>query len=200
MTARGAATVEAYLAQLPPDRRAAIAKVRDVVNANLPAGYEEGMQYGMIGWYVPLARYPETYNGQPLGIASLASQKGYMALYLIGVYGDPDLAAWFRRAFAAAGKKLDMGKSCVRFKSLDALPLDVIGETIRRVPVERFLAQYEDARSSAKRSKPKAKPAAASAGKQPAKQPAATAAAKKKKPAPAAAAKKPAPAKRRAKR
>jgi hypothetical protein len=175
MTARGAATVKAYLAQLPADRRAAIAAVRDVINANLPAGYEEGMQYGMIGWYVPLSRYPETYNGQPLGIAALASQKSYMALYLVGVYGDPDLAAWFRTAFSHAGKKLDMGKSCVRFKSLDALPLDVIGETIRRVPVDRFLAQYEDARSSAKRSK-------------------------KKTPAPAAAAKKPAPAKRRAKR
>src|SRR5690606_17618842 len=115
--------------------------------------FEEGMQYGMIGWYVPRSRYPETYNGQPLGIAALASQKSYMALYLMSVYGRPEMDAWFRGAFAKAGKKLDMGKSCVRFKSIDALPLDVIGETIRRVPLDAFLAQYEDARVSAKRAK-----------------------------------------------
>lgn len=161
MNARGATTVEAYLAQLPADRRDAVSKVREVVNTNLPAGFEEGIQYGMIGWYVPLARYPETYNGQPLAIAGLASQKGYMALYLMAVYGDPATATWFRRAFAAAGKKLDMGKSCVRFKSLDALPLDVIGETIRRVSLESFLGHYEDARASSKRIKPPAKKAAA---------------------------------------
>ena len=157
MDARGATTVEEYLGKLPADRRQAIAKVREVVNANLPAGYEEGIQYGMISWYIPLARYPVTYNGQPLAIASLASQKSYMALYLVGVYGNPGIDSWFRAAFAKAGKKLDMGKSCVRFKTLDALPLDVIGETIRRVPVEAFLEQYEDARASAKRAKPAAK-------------------------------------------
>jgi|SRR5689334_11369853 len=171
MDARGATTVEAYLQQLPAERREAIAKVRDTVNASLPDGYEEGIQYGMISWCVPLSRYPETYNGQPLAIASLASQKGYMALYLIGVYGSPELAAWFRDAFAKAGKKLDMGKSCVRFKSLDALPLDVIGETIRRVPVDVFLSQYDDARASAKRVKPAKKAATkkAAAKKLPAK-------------------------------
>src|SRR5262249_2161288 len=135
------------------------AKVRETVNANLPAGYVEGIQYGMISWYVPLSRFPDTYNGQPLAIASLASQKGYMALYLMGVYGEPALAAWFRGAVAKAGKKLDMGKSCVRFKSIDALPLDVIGETIRRVPVDAFLAQYAIARGNAK--KPAAKKATA---------------------------------------
>jgi hypothetical protein len=188
MDARGAATVEEYLDRLPADRRDAIAQVRDVVNANLPAGFEEGIQYGMISWYVPLSRFPETYNGQPLAIASLASQKGYMALYLISVYGHPGMAAWFRGAFAKAGKKLDMGKSCVRFKSVDALPLEVIGETIRRVPVDAFLQQYEDARASAKRAKPAAKKPAAKA-KRPAakaKQPAAKAkqpAAKAKQPA-----------------
>jgi hypothetical protein len=157
MDARGASTVDAFLAKLPADRRDAIAKVRAVVNANLPAGYEEGMQYGMISWHIPLSRFPETYNGQPLAIAGLGSQKSYMALYLMGVYGDPAIDAWFRGAFAKAGKKLDMGKSCVRFKSLDALPLEVIGETIRRVPVDAFLQQYADARAGAKRAK---KPAA----------------------------------------
>jgi hypothetical protein len=177
MDARGATTVEQYLARLPADRRDAVGRVRDVVNANLPDGYEEGIQYGMIGWYVPLSRYPDTYNGQPLGIAGLASQKGYMALYLNSVYGDPELAAWFRDAFAKAGKKLDMGKSCVRFKSIDALPLEVIGETIRRVPLDALLAQYEDARGSSKRTQP-------TAAKKKAKKPAkAKPAAKAKKPA-----------------
>jgi len=181
MDARGATTVEVYLQRLPAERREAIAKVRDTVNASLPAGYEEGIQYGMISWCVPLSRYPDTYNGQPLAIASLASQKSYMALYLIGVYGSPELAAWFRDAFARAGKKLDMGKSCVRFKSLDALPLDVIGETIRRVPVDAFLSQYEDARAGSKRGKaakkapakkaPAKKPAKPARGKAPGKRP-----------------------------
>lgn len=157
MNARGATTVGACLAKLPTGRRDAIARVREVVNANLPAGFEEGVQDGMISWYVPLSRFPDTYNGQPLAIASLASQKSYMALYLMSVYGDPGLATWFRAAFAKAGKKLDMGRSCVRFRSIDALPLEVIGETIRRVPVDAFLAQYEDARAGSKRAKPGAK-------------------------------------------
>jgi hypothetical protein len=193
MDERGVTTVEEYLGKLPADRRGAIAKVREVVNANLPAGYEEGIQYGMISWYIPLSRFPETYNGYPLAIASLGSQKSHMALYLMGVYGNPGIDSWFRGAFAKAGKKLDMGKSCVRFKTLDALPLDVIGETIRRVPVEAFLQQYEDARASAKRAKPAAKLAAAKqavARKPAAKQSAAKLAAAKK-----SAAKKPAVAK-----
>jgi cell division septation protein DedD len=145
-----AATVDAYLASLPEDRRAAIAAVRAVINANLPDGYREGMQFGMIGWCVPLARFPDTYNGQPLGLAALASQKQYMALYLMSVYGDRELETWFRDAFAAAGKQLDMGKSCVRFKTLDALPLDVIGQTIAKVPVDAYLAKY----AAAKRQQP----------------------------------------------
>jgi Domain of unknown function (DU1801) len=194
MVQSAAATVDQYLAQLPDDRRAAIARVRDLVNANLPAGFEEGMLYGMIGWYVPLARFPETYNGQPVSIAGLASQKQYMALYLNGVYGSREIEQWFRAAWAAAGKKPDMGKSCVRFRSLDAIPLDVIGQTIARVSVDDLLRQYTDARTSSARTKPKpaAKKPAAKA-KPAAKKPAAKA--KAKKPAakkPAAKAKKPA--------
>jgi hypothetical protein len=153
-----AGTVKEYLAALPADRRAAIARVRDVVNANLPAGYVEGMQYGMIGWAVPLSRFPDTYNKQPLGVAALASQKGYMSLYLTSVHGSAALATWFRKAFAAAGKKLDMGKSCVRFRSVDDLPLDVIGETIARVPVDAFIAQYERLMAASKPAKRAAKP------------------------------------------
>lgn len=109
-----------------------MAAVRDLVNANLPDGYEEGLQYGMIGWYVPLERFPDTYNGRPLGLVGLASQKRYMSLYLNSVYGDRPTEAWFRDRWAATGKRLDMGKSCVRFKRIEDLALDVIGETIAR--------------------------------------------------------------------
>ena len=149
MVSSDTTTIDDYLASLPEDRRAAISSVRAVVNANLPEGYQEGMQYGMIGWYVPLSRYPKTYNGQPLSIVALGSQKSHMAIYLTGVYSDPEIDTWFRSAFAAAGKKLDMGKSCVRFTKLEALPLDVIGETIAKVGVEDYLAKYEATRAAA---------------------------------------------------
>jgi hypothetical protein len=176
MASSAAATVEQYLASVPADRRAAIARVRDVVNARLPPGFEETMQYGMISWIVPRSRLAATYNGQPLAIASLASQKQYMALYLMSVYSDAELGAWFRAAYRSAGKKLDMGKSCVRFKTLDALPLDVVGEALSRVPVEAYLAVYEASRSQLVKPRRVLEPAAGRA-KQPAakraKQPAA---------------------------
>jgi uncharacterized protein YdhG (YjbR/CyaY superfamily) len=154
-----AATVADYLASLPPDRRAAIAHVRAAVNARLPRGYEEAMQFGMISWVVPASRLGATYNGQPLVLASLASQKQHMALYLMSVYGNPELAAWFRDAYRRTGKKLDMGKSCVRFKAVDALALDVIGEAIARVPVDAYVAAYEVARSRTVTPVPVGKPA-----------------------------------------
>jgi hypothetical protein len=181
-----AATVDEYLASLPDDRRAAISAVRDVVNANLPAGYEEAMQYGMISWVIPLSVKPDTYNKQPLAIASLGSQKNYMALYLIGVYGHQRTEMWFRKAFAMAGKTLDMGKSCVRFKTLDALPLPVIGEVITKVPASELIAAHDAAHSKeAKATRKAAKPAARKpAAKKPAaKKPAAKKSAAKKKPA-----------------
>ncbi len=146
-----AATVDAYLAELPGDRREAIEAVRQTILDNLPDGYEERMEFGMIGYVVPLARYPKTYNKRPLVFAALASQKRHMAVYLNNVYGDPDTLAWFTSAYEARGKRLDMGKSCVRFKRIDDLPLDVIGETIARTSVDDFLAFYENARSKAKR-------------------------------------------------
>ena len=109
-----ATTVEDYLATLPDDRRTAITTVRDLVNEHLPDGYRESMAFGMITWSVPLERLPDTYNGQPLGYIALASQKNYMTLYLMSAYGDEE--TWFREEYAKSGKKLDMGKSCVRFK------------------------------------------------------------------------------------
>ncbi|MFG0274169.1 MAG: DUF1801 domain-containing protein [Phycisphaerales bacterium] len=143
-----AATVEAYLDSLPPDRREVIERVRAVINDNLPAGYAEGMQYGMIGWFVPHGVYPKGYHcdpKQPLPFVSLASQKNHMAVYLCTVYMTPEEQAWFERAWKAAGKRLDMGKSCVRFKSLDGVALEVLGEAVARWPAPKFVAAYEGA-------------------------------------------------------
>jgi hypothetical protein len=145
-----ARTPEEYLDSLPEDRRAAVAAVRRVVLENLPDGFEEGMQYGMIGYYIPLERFPGTYNGQPLGLAALANQKQHMALYLNNVYGDRTTESRFRERWAATGKKLDMGKSCVRFRRLEDLPLDVIGRTIAEESVEGYLERYAAARGSSR--------------------------------------------------
>ena len=143
-----AKTVRAYLASLPPERCAAIEAVRRVILKNLPKGYAEGMQYGMIGYFVPHAIYPAGYHcdpEQPVPFAGLASQKQYMSVDLNAMYGGGVDEDWVRARFDAAGKKLDMGKCCIRFKKLDDLPLEVIGEAIRRVPVKTYIAQYESA-------------------------------------------------------
>jgi len=153
MVTSDAQTPDEYIASLPDDRREAIEAVRKVISDNLPEGFREGMQFGMIGWYVPLERFPDTYNGQPLGIAALASQKNYMSLYLNSVYGDPTTERWFKERYAASGKRLDMGKSCVRFRRLEDLPLDVIGETITRADLDRYVAHYEEARGSSRRTR-----------------------------------------------
>jgi hypothetical protein len=149
MASSAASTVDAYLAELPAERRAVVGAVRDVVRRGIPAGYDEGMTFGMIGWCVPLARYPDTYNGQPLGYVALAAQKNHYALYLTCAYQDPAEAAWLADAFARAGKKLDMGKSCVRFRSLDDLPLDALAEFVGRTPPDAFIARHEAARAGA---------------------------------------------------
>ena len=143
-----AETVDAYLAELPDDRRAAIEEVRSTILANLPEGYEEAMNWGMISYQVPLETYPDTYNGQPLMYAALASQKNHMAVYLTAVYADEGTREEFLDAYRATGKKLDVGKSCVRFKRLDDLPLELIGETIGAVEVSDFLRGMEQARSN----------------------------------------------------
>ena len=141
-----ATTVKDYLDSLPEERRGAIEAVRDTILEHLPDGYEEGIQYGMLGYYIPLDRYPDTYNGQPLAVAGLASQKNYMSLYLNCVYSDSGEKDWFEDRWAETGKKLDMGKSCVRFKKLEDLPLDVVGEAIARVPPEDYIDTYERSR------------------------------------------------------
>jgi hypothetical protein len=104
------------------------------------------MQYGMIGYYVPLERYPETYNGQPLGVAALANQKRHISLYLMGIYANDDGATWFRERWEATGKRLDMGKSCVRFRRLEDVPLEMVGEAVARISVDQFISAYERSR------------------------------------------------------
>ena len=152
-----ATTVKEYLDSLPEDRRKAISAVRREIRKRLPKGYVEGMQFGMIGYYVPLRSYPETYNDQPLNFAALASQKNHMAVYLNNIYSDPKLLRWFEKEYKASGKKLDMGKSCVRFKKLDDLPVELIGEAVAQTSVDEFIGQYEDARKSSARRRAAAK-------------------------------------------
>lgn len=149
---RDAATVAEYLSALPEDRRAALEAVRAVILKNLGDGLEEGMQYGMIGYFVPHAVYPPGYHcdpTQPVPFAGLASQKNHMSIYLMCLYGDEAQQAWFREAWAKTGKKLDMGKSCIRFKKVEDLPLSVIGRAVKRATLKRFLAHYEGSVKSA---------------------------------------------------
>ena len=143
MVSSKAATPDAYIAELPPERRDFVSRLRDLVNANLPDGYVERMSWGMISWELPLERYPDTYNGQPLVYAALAAQKNHTALYLNCVYASEARTERLKAAWAAAGRKLDMGKSCLRFKRPEDVAEDVLAETVRSIPVERFIAEYE---------------------------------------------------------
>ena len=138
-----ATTVDEYLAELPPERREVVSTVRNVIQENLPDGYEESMQFGMIGYVIPSETYPVTYNRKPLMYAALASQKNYISLYLMNIYGDPEAKRWFTEQYRTRGKKLDMGKSCVRFKKLEDLPIDLIGSAIARTPVAGYIGIYE---------------------------------------------------------
>lgn len=140
MASSEAATVEQYLAELPPERADVVEYVRDLVNTNLPAGYEEQMLYGMITWAVPLAVYPDTYNRKPLAYASLAAQKHYYALYLMSVYADSAQEARLRGQWEARGTRLDMGRSCLRFRTLADLHEDLIADVIAEVPMDDFVA------------------------------------------------------------
>jgi hypothetical protein len=147
MPRSAASTVDEYLAELPEERRQVVSAVRDAVVRHLPYGYRESMAWGMIGYCIPLERYPNTYNGQPLSFVAIAAQKNYYALYLTCVYQDPERERQLREAFQAAGKKLDMGKSCIRFRSAGDLPLDAIGRIIADTPPDAFIERYEAARN-----------------------------------------------------
>ena len=143
-----AKTPEEYLSELDPTRREAISAVRDVILDNLPDGYEEVMQYGMISYVVPSSVIPDTYNGQSLMYIALASQKQYMSLYLTTVYADPSLSDWFKQRYLATGKKLNMGKSCVRFRKLENLPLDLVAEVTALTPLAKFVEEARASKSS----------------------------------------------------
>jgi len=140
-------TVEEYLAALPEDKRPAVEKLRKIILSNLPEGYEEQFSYGMISYVVPLSRYPQGYHakkGEPLPFLSLASQKNYIALYHLGLYGKPTLEEWFVKEYAdRVPTKLDMGKSCIRFKNPDHIPYELIAELCQKITVDDFITLYE---------------------------------------------------------
>lgn len=144
-----AKTVSEYVKALPPERRKDIETIRKLIKKNLPKGLVEMMQYGMISYAVPLSTYPQGYRNQkdvPLTCLGLASQKNYMSLYLINIYGDKKAEKWFRESFKKAGKKLNMGRSCVRFRKVADLPLDLIGKVVGMTPVKKFIEMYEKSR------------------------------------------------------
>jgi uncharacterized protein YdhG (YjbR/CyaY superfamily) len=147
---KAAGNVSEYLAGLPKERRSAVEAVRKVVRRHLPQGYRETVGWAGITYEVPLQRYPDTYNGKPLPYVCLAAQKNYCALYPMGICQVPAQAAKLKAAFKAAGKKADMSKSCIRFRTPDDLPLETIGELIAGTTVEAFIAQYEASRKSRK--------------------------------------------------
>lgn len=142
-----ATTVDAYIAELPEDRKASIKKLRTVIKKNLPKGFKEQMSYGMIGYVVPHSLYPEGYHCTPelpLPFLNIASQKNFIAIYHMGIYGSPDLLKWFNTEYQKLGmKKLDMGKSCMRFKKPEDIPYDLIGQLATKMTVEQWIAQYE---------------------------------------------------------
>jgi len=161
VAASAARTAREYLASLPDERRDDVAAVRAVILDNLPAGYEEAIQYGMLSYQVPLAVFPDTYNGEAASIACLASHKGAMSLYLMGVYASPERRRRFEQAFKKAGKKLEMGKSCVRFKRAEDLPLHVIGDTIASIGMDQYVAMLRGVDAKRKRKpRPRKKTAA----------------------------------------
>jgi hypothetical protein len=140
--------VDDYVAALPTKRREAISAIRSVILENIDPGFEEGIQYGMISYYVPFSAYPAGYHcdkSKPVNFASLGSQKNHMAIYLMCVYGNPAHEKMFRDDWALSGKKLDMGKSCVRFKRLEDVALDAVAKTIRRVSMQKYIEHYQAA-------------------------------------------------------
>ncbi|MEM9035549.1 MAG: DUF1801 domain-containing protein [Actinomycetota bacterium] len=138
-----AGTADEYLAELPDDRAELVGAVRSTILEHLPDGFVETMAYGMIGYVVPLDDFPSTYNGEPLGVITLANQKHHVAVYLMGVYGDDAERDWFVDAWKATGRKLDMGKSCVRVKQLEDVALDVLGEAVARVSPADLIAAHD---------------------------------------------------------
>ncbi len=148
-----AATVEEYISGLSEERREAVSTVREVVLANLPSGYEEVMDFGMIAYVVPLSVCPKTYNGHPLMYAAIASEKNYVSVHLMNIYASQETQRWFLESYKATGKRMNMGKSCVRFRKLEDLPLELIGEAVGKTSMEDWVAVYEALRRPRRRGK-----------------------------------------------
>ena len=146
-----ASSGDEYLTELSGDRWEAIRTVRQVILKNLPKGYEEVMNWGMITYQVPLEIFPDTYNGKPLIYAALASQKNHVAVYLTGIYMDVEARRKFESAYRATGKRYDVGKSCVRFKKIEDLPLELIGESIGSLEVNDFVNRVKAVHSPQRR-------------------------------------------------
>jgi uncharacterized protein YdhG (YjbR/CyaY superfamily) len=141
-----AATVDQYLEELPPEQREVVSAIRHIILESLPEGYVEAMNWGMISYEIPLEDYPDTYNGKPLSYLALAAQKNHYSLYMMGVYQDAEQETKLKDGFEQAGKKLDMGKSCLRFRKLDDIPRDVIGDLIASTPPAEMIARHEASR------------------------------------------------------
>ncbi|MGM0446016.1 MAG: iron chaperone [Bacillota bacterium] len=146
MVQSNAETVKEYLDELDDEKRSVISEVRKEILKNLPEGYKESMNWGMISYEVPLSTYPDTYNNKPLMFAGLAAQKNHYSLYLTPVYQSEALKRWLLKQFEKENKKIDMGKSCLRFKKIDDLPLKAVGELIKRISVQKFIDIYEESR------------------------------------------------------
>ncbi len=149
-------TPDHYIAALPPDRAKSITTVRALINKSIPSGFEECLVWGTIGWTIPLSRYPDTYNGQPICYVALSSQKNYCVLYLMGAYWSATQLEQLKAAFKTAGKKLNMGKCCVQFGTPDDLPLEAIGEMIAGTSSEQWIEFYEQSRLKTKSGQAKA--------------------------------------------
>ncbi len=141
-------SIDEYIAALPEDRKPVIERLRKIILTNLPEGFEEQLSYGMIGYVVPLSRYPNGYHakeGEPLPFLSLASQKNHIAIYHMGLYSKPKLEEWFIKEYAdRVPTKLDMGKSCIRFKNPDHIPYDLVAELCQKMSVDEFINIYEE--------------------------------------------------------
>lgn len=145
-TPKDSTTVAGFLSKLPPERRREVERIRRVLRRHMPSGYEEVISKNMLVYQVPLKHYSETYNKQPLWYAALASEKSYLSLHLMSVYGDESLAKQLKNVFKSEGKKLDMGKACIHFKNADELALGAIGEIVASMPLERWVEIAKAAR------------------------------------------------------
>ena len=152
-----AATVDAYLAELPEERQKALSKLRKLIKKNLPKGFKEQMSYGMMGYVVPHSKYPAGYHCKPedpLPFLNVASQKNFISIYHMGLYGSPELMKWFTTAHAKASpKKLDMGKSCIRYKNPDDIPYELIGELVSKITPDQWIQAYEAAYKNNRKNK-----------------------------------------------